>query len=154
MDIRSKTDVVSEVPADVIRIVVDHDVIGIPQPIVTETDIVRSDGEIESAEPETARASASEPPYMFAPKPSGEATMLPRMVDVVIGIAPSGVMTDPTLAIVDVRGVRMSFLLLELAMFLDRSGIFYSGRTVRGNVLMAPSDFRLPSGLMLSLRQC
>ena len=78
--------------------------------------------------------------------------MLPGMIEMVIGVIPSGVVTDPTFAIVDMRSVGMPFLLLELLILLHGSGILHSRRTVRGNILMT-SDFRSATGLMLMLRE-
>ncbi len=41
VDIRSETHVVGQVPAVVVRIVIDHDVVRAPVPIITVTEIIR-----------------------------------------------------------------------------------------------------------------
>lgn len=51
MDVRAQSHVVSEVPAIMVGIVIDDDVIAIPQPVVTESNVVGRDTEKESPEP-------------------------------------------------------------------------------------------------------
>ena len=51
MDVGAKSYVVGEVPAFVVGIVVDDDVVAIPEPVVAEAEVIRRDAEIKAAEP-------------------------------------------------------------------------------------------------------
>ena len=96
-----------------IRIVVDHDLIGVPQPIVDEGVVVRRDVEEEPAKPETSRTAAAEPEDMTAPEAAGETTMRPRMIEAVMAVATTGVMSNPPAVRVHVRRIGMSFAVTE-----------------------------------------
>ena len=54
----SQPDVVGEVPSDVIGVLVDHDVVCIPEPVIDEAPFERRDAEIVAVEPETLAASS------------------------------------------------------------------------------------------------
>ncbi len=154
VNVGSQTDVVRQIPADMIRIVVDYDLVGIPQPVVAVPKIIRSDGEIEPAEPEAVRTSSNEPPDVSPAEAAGEVTVLPRMIQVVISIHAASVMTDPALAIVYVRSIGMPCFLTELPVLLDWSWSLYPRRSVRGNILVTSSNCRFASGFMFMLCEC
>ena len=50
--------VVEQVPARMIGIVIDHDIVAVPQPVVDVPELKRRDAEVEAAEPEPRRATA------------------------------------------------------------------------------------------------
>ncbi len=52
MNVSSQTGVVGQIKAGVVRIVIEDDVVGIPEPAIAEGDVSRGDGEEESAEAE------------------------------------------------------------------------------------------------------
>src|SRR6202158_3059814 len=62
-DVGSEPDVIGEVPADMIGIVIDDDVVRIPEPVVTEINVEWSYGEVETADPEAAGTTAFKPPH-------------------------------------------------------------------------------------------
>jgi len=70
MHVRPKPHVVGEIPAHVIGIFVDHDLIRIPQPVAAVSDINRSDAEVEATEPESPGSAASESPNVPGLKPA------------------------------------------------------------------------------------
>lgn len=142
MDIGSEPNVIGKVPADVIGIVIDDDVIGIPQPAVTETNVVWCNREIKTAEPEATGTTACKVPDMAASDTAGEVAMFPGMIQMVMGIVAAGIMANPLSIGMDVGSIRMSFLVAEFAVFIDGVSGGYSGRTVLRNVLMAATDFR------------
>ena len=151
MGVGSEPDVVGEVPADVIGIIVDDDVVRIPEPSVTETNVVGSYGEEETAEPETAGTTATEAPHMAAPETAGEATMLPGMIQMVMSVVAAGIMAYPLSATIHVRSIGVSFFFVEVAIFLGRMRRGYSRGTVLGNVLMAATDLRPATTLMAAV---
>ena len=124
MDVGSEPDVIGEVPADVIGIVIDDDVVRIPVPAVTVAHIVRSHVEEEAAEPEAAGTSASEAPDVTAAESAGEAAMLPGMIQMVVSVAAAGIMAHPFSAVVHMGGVGMSFAVVEVAVFPAGRGWF------------------------------
>ena len=67
--ISAETHVIGEIPADVVRIVVDDDLIGVPEPAVAEGKIGCSNIPIPAVEPETGGASAGERQTWERPKP-------------------------------------------------------------------------------------
>jgi hypothetical protein len=105
--------VVGEVPAVVVWIVVDRDWIGIPQPVAAEAEIVRCDAEVVSAKPEPSRATACEVKDMAAPEPAGESTVLEGMIEVIVRVVTTAVMTNPAAVGVHMRCVRMSLAVTE-----------------------------------------
>ena len=80
MHVRPKPQVVGEIPAHVIGIFVDHDLIRIPQPVAAVSDINRSDAEVEATEPESPGSAASESPNVLGPKPGSEMPLFPGMI--------------------------------------------------------------------------
>ena len=54
VDVGAQPDVIGEIPANVIRVFIDYDLIGVPVPAIAVTDVVRSHTKIETAKPEAA----------------------------------------------------------------------------------------------------
>ena len=151
MDVGSEPDVVGQIPTDVIGIVIDDDVVRIPEPAITVTDIIRSHGEVKTAEPEAAGTTASEAPYVAATETAGEAAMLPGVIHMVVSVIAACVMADPLSTVVHVRSIGMSFLVVEMAVFLCRMRSGYSCRTVLWNVLMSAADLRSATAFMAAV---
>ena len=91
-----------------VGIFVDDDVVAIPEPVVAEAEIVRRDAEIEAAEPEAAGTASREMPDVAAAEASGEVTVFPGMVEVIVNVVVAGPVADPFPVRVDVRCVGMS----------------------------------------------
>ena len=142
VDVGSEPDVIGEVPADVIGILVDDDFVRIPEPSATEAKVVGSYGEVETAEPEAAGATAYEAPHVAAAETAGEAAMLPRMIQMVMRVVAAGIMAHPLSIGMHVGSFGMSFLVVEFAVFLGRMWSGYFRRTALRNVLMAATDLR------------
>jgi hypothetical protein len=113
VQVGAETDVVRQVPSHVIRIRVDRDLIGVPQPIVGEAVIVSRDAEVETAEPETSWPSAGEPEDVARPEAAAETTVRPGMVEVIVAVVPARVVPNPLPVRVDVRCSRMSVTIPE-----------------------------------------
>src|ERR1700751_3066249 len=76
--IRAEAHVIRQVPAHVIGIVIDHNLVRVPQPVTAITDIHGRDAEIKPAEPETSRSAPPEMPHVTGPEAAAEMSMLPR----------------------------------------------------------------------------
>jgi len=97
VDIGSEPGIIGEIPARVIGIVVDHDVVAVPQPIAAVVIVVRRDAPEKAAEPETVPASSFEAINVVAANFAAETSVFPRAVKMVMRIAAAPVMTDPTI---------------------------------------------------------
>src|ERR1700744_1781484 len=95
MDISPEPYVIGQIPADMVRIVVDDDVVAVPVPSVAEGHIIRRHAEVEAAEPEASRPAAGQMPVMLRPESAIEAAMLPGMVQMIVRIFPAGVVAYP-----------------------------------------------------------
>lgn len=139
MDVGAEPDVVGKVPASMIGVVVDDDIIAIPVPVIRVRLIKRRDAEVESAKPETARSPTDQTPAMTRAEASFEVAMFPGMVDVEPGFLMPEVVSDPLAIPMDVRGFRMAFVVAEgfpviaLMRVIVWSAVI-GGRTITRNV--------------------
>ncbi len=99
-----------------VGIIVDDDVVTIPIPVVAKADVIGSDAEIETAEPETVGTSSGEVPDVA--DAAGEMAVLPRVIEAVVRIVAACVVADPFADRVDVRRVGVSGLVIEVTVFL------------------------------------
>lgn len=143
VDVGTESDVVGEIPAGVVGIFVDHDVVAIPEPAVAVADVVGSDAEVEAAEPETIGSASGEPPDVTAAKAAGKASVFPRMIEMVVRVVAAGVMADPLAIGVDMRRVGMTGVVVEVTVLLRGRGMRFVNwsRAVGGDVRGAAADF-------------
>jgi hypothetical protein len=104
----AETGVVRQVPADVVRVIVDGDLIAVPEPVVDEAVVVRRYAEIESVEPKTISVAAFEPELVSASNSSRVATVFKGVIEVIVGIIAARIMSNPMVVIVYVRNVRVT----------------------------------------------
>src|SRR5579859_549284 len=119
MHISPQPDVIRQIPAVMVRIVIEDDLVRIPQPAIAERDVIRRYAEIKSAEPETSRSAACQPPVVAWPKTAGESPMLPWMIQVVVWVTAARIVAHPTIMIY-MRSVGVSLMIAEVPMFLRR----------------------------------
>ena len=86
VDVGSQANVVGKVPANVIRIIVEDDLIGGPIPVAAVADVIGRYAEVESAEPEAARTASAETPDVSAANLTGKVSVLPGMVEMIVRI--------------------------------------------------------------------
>src|SRR5215471_19766422 len=80
MDIGSGPRVISQIPAGMIGVLVDHDRIAVPKPIVHIREIERGNSKIITGEPKSLAVAAFEVEDMLGPKASAKMAVLKRMV--------------------------------------------------------------------------
>ena len=80
MDVSTQSDVVSQVPAVVVGIFVNDDVIAVPEPVAAEANVIRSHTEIEAAEPEAVGAASGQMPNVATAEAAGKASVFPGMI--------------------------------------------------------------------------
>src|SRR5260370_40336153 len=107
VDVGAESGVVGQVPAVVVGIVVDDDGIAVPIPVIGVVVIVGSYAEVEAAEPEALAVSSAKGIDVTAAKAAGEAAVFPGMIEVIVRVAATGIMADPSAIVVNVRRIRM-----------------------------------------------
>jgi hypothetical protein len=94
-----------------VGILVDHDLIAAPIPSRHDVVIVRGDVPVEIVEPESFPVSSPQHEYMLWSKATGEASVCPRLIEVVMRIVGATIVSDPFIVLgVNVRNIRMTFL--------------------------------------------
>ena len=78
-----------------VGILINHDLVRIPEPVVAESNVVRGNAKVEATEPETIWIPTSQPPNMAAAEAALKALMFPRMIEMVVRIVRTGVMANP-----------------------------------------------------------
>lgn len=143
MDIGSEPNVVGQIPAVMVGIIVDYDIVGSPVPIVAIIEIIWGDRKIETAEPESARASSLDPKGMSPANAAAKSSMLEWMVEVIVSIVFPRVMTDPFVSL----GMDMGSVWVPLRVTIRTSSLW----SLPGLLLrLARLLLRLP-GLLLRL---
>src|SRR5436305_1219037 len=99
MNISPEARIVSKVVALVVRVLIDHDVVGIPQPVAGVPHVGIRNREVEVAETEAGWAASGESPDVLGAETSAEVAMLPRMIEVEADIGAAGIVADPLLLI-------------------------------------------------------
>src|ERR1039458_6755379 len=87
--------IVSEIPAHMVRIVVNHDLIRVPVPIAAIISVGERNRPVPAVEPELSWTSAGNPPYVRGTKAASKVPVSPGMVQMVARIAAACIMPDP-----------------------------------------------------------
>src|SRR5579862_1308801 len=135
----AEPDVVAQVPAHVIRIEVQHDVVAVPEPVIYVVIFEGSDTEEKAVELEAIPAAAVHAPDVAGSDAAPEASVLPRMVEMQPRVVRTHVVTDPAIILdVHVRRLGMPGPVTEHR----RGGMVphdvHGGRASGGNV--SPAD--------------
>jgi hypothetical protein len=107
VDVSAEAGVVGEVPAGVVRIFVDNDLVGVPEPAVDVAKVVRGYAKVEASKPEAGWATTAQTPDVGGAEAAVEVAVLPGMVEMVVGVVAAGIVAYPVV-FVDVRGVGMA----------------------------------------------
>jgi len=125
--IGAKPHVVRQIPTIMVRIRVNHDVVRVPEPVRAGIVVIRCDTEVEAAEPKTVSRSTSKAIDVATPDFARETPVLERMVQMVVGIVGTSVMTNPLIIVrVNVRRGRMSSLVAIVGSLIGLLGIALS----------------------------
>ena len=104
----TKPHVKCQVPANVVRVVINYHLVAVPGPIVTVSVVRSGNAEIEAAEPEAVASSASQMPNVAAANSACKAPMLPRVIEVVAGVSTARIVANPFAVVVDVGSFGVS----------------------------------------------
>lgn len=91
-----------------VRVVINYDLVAIPQPIIDEAVIIGCHGKVESTETKPLRSAARQPPYMARPDSATEVTVLPWMIEMIVRVVSSRVVSNPSVISMDVRRIWMA----------------------------------------------
>ena len=97
MNVSAKAHVVSQVPTIVIGIVVEDDLVGIPEPIVAIAVVVRGHAEVGAIEPEARGRASRQAPHMTRTEAAREVSVYPGVIEVVVRVAASGIVSYPVI---------------------------------------------------------
>src|SRR5579864_141704 len=86
MNVLAQPDVISEIPAGMVGIVVNHDIVAAPVPAIGVAIVVGGHTEIKTTEPETVTASPFNPVNMVAADFAPEVSVFPGMINMIVGI--------------------------------------------------------------------
>jgi hypothetical protein len=135
----------------VIWILINHELVRIPEPVIAKAIVVWGNAKVEAAKPEALAVPSCKAKDMAGTEPAREVPMRPRMIEMVVRIITPGVMPDPLIARIDVRDVRVPGLVAIIAVFRGgASSASNRSRPMRRNV---PADFTLCTLTALGLRK-
>lgn len=156
MDVSSQPDVIGEVPPHVIGIIVNGNVVRIPEPAVSVSEIIRSDRKIKTVEPETIGTSASKAPDMATANAAIKTAMFIAMIKAIMGVTAARLMAYPLSVGMDVGSLRMPLPIAEVAVLFRWARILNACGTVSGNVLAAATDLGSTTAVLffVVLRHC
>src|SRR6202166_2131338 len=140
MDVSSQPDVIGEVPSHVIGIIVNGDVVRIPEPAVCVSDIVRGNRKIKTVEPETVGTSAPKTPDMSTANAAIKTTMFICVIEPIMRVAAASIVAYPLSVGMDVGSLRVSLPVAEVAVLSGGMRISHVRRTASRNVLAAATD--------------
>ena len=108
MSVYAQPNVIGEIPADVVWVFVNHNLVTVPKPVTAVVVVSWGNAEVEAAEPEALPSPSPQPEDMAEAKAAPEAPMFPRMIEVESRIISAGIVFDPLTVTVNVRGIWMS----------------------------------------------
>src|SRR5437016_2494076 len=100
MHIRSEPDVVGQIPVFMVRILVDHNIVAIPEPVIAIVVIRGSNAKVNAAHREALAISAVKPEDMIGPEAARETSVLPRLAQMILRIVAAGVVANPASVVV------------------------------------------------------
>src|SRR5665647_3825073 len=95
VSVRAEPRIVCQIPAGMVGVLVDHDLIAAPVPALDDGVIVRGDVPVIITKPEAFPVSSRHHEYMLRSKATGEASVCPRLIEAEIPIVGATIMSDP-----------------------------------------------------------
>lgn len=106
-----------------VGIFINHDLVGVPQPIRNVSDLSRSDAPIKIVQKEARRSAARKPELVPGSESTRKVPMLPRTVQVEPGVVRPGIVSDPFISGVDMGRFGVLRLIGEMALRLRSSDL-------------------------------
>jgi hypothetical protein len=102
----------------VVGVIVNHDLVAIPKPVIAIGKVEGSHGEVGIVEPEPLAASAGKMPNVIFADASSEPAVFPWVIEVVPRIVTARIMADPFAVRMNVRRVGMPRFVDKVMLFL------------------------------------
>lgn len=135
MGVGAQARIIRKIPARIVGIFVDDDLIAIPVPVGHDVVIESRDVPIKIIEPEASGTSASESPHVPGAETAGETTVRPGVFEMIMHVITTSFVANPTV----VTGV-----------YVGDAGMAFSFRCYMVLIGM----FLRPGGLRMLLRRC
>lgn len=120
MHVRAEPGIVGKIPAWIIRIFVDHNGVGVPQPVGNVRIVGRRDAKVEAVEPEAVWPSAGKMENVAGAEAAAKVTVLPGAVEMIARLHPMICVADPFAVRVYMRCVRMTFRIAKIMLAAPR----------------------------------
>ena len=150
VSVGAESRVIGEIPPNMVRILVDHELIASPVPVRHDVVIEGGDVPIVIAEPEAFPVSSRKIEYVLRTEAAAEMSVCPRLSEVIMRIVGATIVSYPSIVLgVDVRNVRMALPVHFHVVLGRRFGLLTpvrrarrrrspcGSRTARGNVSAA-----------------
>jgi len=95
MNVGTQSHVVGQIPAVVIGVVINDDLIAVPQPVIAVGVVERANTEEESTESKARGTAARQTENVISPDAAGKSSMLKRSIQMKAGIVARVIMPDP-----------------------------------------------------------
>jgi hypothetical protein len=118
MAVGSQAWVIGKVPARVIRVVVEYDIVAVPIPVSAIADIVGRYGEVVSAKPKAVRTASTDAPNVAAADFAREMSVLPGTIEMIVRVVAARIVTDPLVIRMHVRRLGVARLVTKRATVL------------------------------------
>lgn len=128
-----------------VRVIIDHDLVTIPEPVIAEAVVGLGNTEEESAKPKTLGTASSKAEDMTLTDAARKSSMFKRPVDMVPGIVAARVMPDPLIVCMHVGSFRMSG-------FIRKTTALRRGRLLRSVRLLGAGRLLIASRLLGAVR--
>ena len=106
MDVGAQARIVGEIVARIVRVVVENDVIRVPNPAVGIAQVAGGDGKVETVKEESGRAATAEAIHVRGAELAGKVSVLPGVIQ--MKGASAIVVADPAAIVMDVRSFRVT----------------------------------------------
>jgi hypothetical protein len=109
--VRAEARIVGEIPAGMVRVLIDDDRVRTPEPVLAIRDVLWSNAPVVIGKPEALWSAAGQMPDVLRTEPAGEVAMFPGMVQVITGVVPALIVPDPLAVRMHVWGIGMTRLI-------------------------------------------
>jgi len=124
VSVSAEARVVGKIPTDVIRVLVDHQLIASPVPVGDDVVIIRGDVPVVTAEPEAFAVSSPQDEYVLRSKTAAEVSVCPRLSQVVMRVVGAAIVSHPAVVFgVHVGHVRMALLVHSYVVLIRGPGL-------------------------------
>ena len=120
VDINAQTSVIGQIPTNMVGIVINDDVVCIPEPSTAIGEVKLCNAESPIIEPEAAGTATTKTPYVAASETARETTMFKRTIQMEAWIVAALIVTNPLAIAVDVGRFGMVLAVRQMAVLRSR----------------------------------